>query len=275
MNRLKEMAAFGGLVFKDFGNVMKALLKYTEEADKRIYVQKQLGFTNGLPFAEVNDLVSSLDERIDNYTFLSGTSYPNDIAFLKAICRNYSNCSYLEIGSWRGESISNVAQVAKDCTSLSLSKNEIIERFGNKTMASVLQLFSAGISNIKHIEHDSMTFDFKSLNKKFDVIFVDGDHRYDAVKSDTANAFKLLKDENSVIVFHDCGVDSEDNRYEVIAGVLDGTPVDKRNKIYRVSNTLCAIYTEKQISPLIKSNPQTPNKVFSIDIKSASFSMTK
>jgi predicted O-methyltransferase YrrM len=273
MTRSKALVQFAGLIFKDFGNVLKALLKYTEEADKRIYVQNKLGFKNGLPFVDIKDLVKSLDEKIDNYTFLSGTSYPNDILFLKAICRNYSECEYFEIGSWRGESISNVAQVAKHCTSLSLSKQEIVELFGNKTMASVLKLFSEGVPNITHIEHNSMTFDFSSLNKKFDVIFVDGDHRYDAVKSDTANAFKLLKDENSVIVFHDCGVDSEDNRYEVIAGVLDGTPVDKRKNIYRVSNTLCAIYTSKDIKPMAKSNPQTPDKIFSIDIKAQPYKM--
>ena len=113
MNRGKAMLQFAGLIFKDFGNVLKALLKYTEEADKRIYVQNKLGFKNGLPFVDIKDLVKSLDEKIDNYTFLSGTSYPNDILFLKAICRNYNDCEYFEIGSWRGESISTPSPAAE------------------------------------------------------------------------------------------------------------------------------------------------------------------
>jgi predicted O-methyltransferase YrrM len=39
---------------------------------------------------------------------------------------------------------------------------------------------------------DSKLFDENSINKKFDLIFVDGGHAHSYVKSDTEKAFKLL-----------------------------------------------------------------------------------
>jgi len=72
------------------------------------------------------------------------------------------------------------------------------------------------------------------------LIFIDGDHHSESIASDTANAFKLLKDENSVIVWHDYGIGTETVRWNVLAGILEGCPADKRNKLYHASNTICA-----------------------------------
>lgn len=44
---------------------------------------------------------------------------------------------------------------------------------------------------------------FKENTKKYDVIFIDGDHEYAAVRSDFENSVKCLKD-GGVIVLHDC-----------------------------------------------------------------------
>jgi hypothetical protein len=65
------------------------------------------------------------------------------------------------------------------------------------------RFFSEGIPNIRYIEHNSRTYDFSKLGERFDLIFVDGDHTCEGVRSDTANVFNLLRDENSVIVWHD------------------------------------------------------------------------
>jgi hypothetical protein len=245
---------------------MKELLRFTQEAYHRKKVQKENGFAAGLPFIDLEEVVPMLNEVIDNYTFLDGTSQTIDIVFLKALCKQYEKCKYLEIGSWRGESLYNIAPVIESGVSISFSAREIMQRFANKPMSESIQLFSKGLNNITHIEADSQTFDFDSLGSKFDVIFVDGDHTYEGVRSDVANAFKLLKDSNSVLVCHDCGFSAEDMRYEVIAGALDGLPSDKRHNLYRVSNTLCAIYTERKLKTIQPTSPQLPNKVFRVQV---------
>ena len=82
------------------------------------------------------------------------------------------------------------------------------------------------------------------------------------------NAFKLLKDENSVIIWHDCGNTVNDYRYEVIAGIIKGCPPESLKHIYRVQNTLCGIYTKKSIKPSEIVNKNSPIVLFDMEIKS-------
>lgn len=264
MKPREAVLSFLKLIIKDRRNLIRTLLAYTKEADKRLYYEKKYK-DQKIPFVDIGE-IAKIDEKIDNYTYLKGTSRPIDIAFLMAVCKKYDNCNYLEIGSWRGESLVNVAKVAKKCTSISLSKQEILSMGMSKKVADLQRMFSRDISNINHIEANSINYDFNQLNEKFDVIFIDGDHSYRGVKSDTENAFKLLRDKRSVIIWHDCGDGYEGFNYEVISAILDGTPHDKRSKIYRVSNSLCGIYTNQNVTPEFLESPQVPNKTFSIDL---------
>jgi hypothetical protein len=129
------------------------------------------------------------------------------------------------------------------------------------------RFFSNGLKNVTHIQANSQTFDYNSLNQKFDLIFIDGDHHYESVKNDTTNAFKLLKDENSIIIWHDYGNDPSDIRWDVLRGILDGSPNEKRGNLYRVSNTLCAIYTAGIVKTEYFEPFSDPDKFFSVSLK--------
>ena len=126
--------------------------------------------------------------------------------------------------------------------------------------------FSKDLTNVIHIETNSLTFNFDLLNKKFDLIFIDGDHSIKAVTSDTKNAFKLLKDENSIIVWHDYGYTPERIRYITLAGIMEGCPPQFRDNIYHISNTLCAIFTRGKYDIKKWIFPEIPNKVFKLNI---------
>ena len=256
------------LLIRDWSGFLKALLKYTKEAHrKRLFVEAKIHFKT----VDIEEIVSPIKEEITHYSYLDGTSRTIDIAFLKALCQKYPECNYLEIGSWRGKSLINTAQVAKKCTSISLSREEMLQMGLSEREADLQRIFTQGIENIVHIEANSHTFDFDQLNEKFDVIFIDGDHSYQGVKSDTINAFKLLRDENSVIVWHDCGFGLEDFRFESISAIMDSCPDEARAKIYRVSNTMCGIYTNQPLSQIGNQRPLIPNKVFTVNIESQPF----
>jgi hypothetical protein len=268
MKKSTLFASFIRLLFADRRALLKALYHFTASRDARRRVLKKYDLPEGLPSLDLLDLFPDFDETIDNYTYLDGTSRPIDIALIKALCKQPDSCSYLEIGSWRGESLSNAADVCAECCSISLSDTEMKAK-GFEKEIPFQRLFTAGRPNIHHFAQSSLTFKFDSLGKRFDVIFIDGDHSYDAVKSDTENAFRLLKDEASVIVWHDYGAELPE--WPVLAGILDGSPPEARAHIYSVTNTLCAIYTRQQVPSMILSSPQTPSKTFRIRMVAAPF----
>lgn len=238
-----------------------------DETNYKKSIQKKYGLGR-LRTVDINNFLIDRKESIDSYTFLDGSSLVTDLALLKALATSLTNCEYLELGTWRGESIINVSKVAKHCISINLSPEDIERLYRNPEYAVQHGILISDRTNITTIYANSQSFDFSTLNKKFDLIFVDADHTYEAVKNDTANVFKLLKDENSIIVWHDCGFNTESPRYSVLKAILDGSPAEYHKHIYHVSNTLCGIFTRKKLDSYILESPHRPDKVFSISIES-------
>jgi predicted O-methyltransferase YrrM len=255
---------FKSLLF-DIRNFANATYNYCEDASWKRYVNVSKGFKNGLPTIDLLDLLPNLNESIRSYTYMDGTSRVTDITLLKALAKRYADCRYMEIGSFRGESLINVADVAAECVSISLSDKEMND-LGLGEHVKVQRFFSKDLKNVLHINHNSLTYEFSELNRTFDLIFIDGDHSYAAVKKDTENAFKLLKDENSMIVWHDYGRSYNIENWTTIAAMIDGAPIDKRGKIYHVSNTICSVYTNKKFDISFPKSTDVPNKTFAINI---------
>jgi predicted O-methyltransferase YrrM len=220
---------------------------------------------NGLPFTDVHPFLEQSME-VNPFVALDGGSTPIDLALLKSLAQRISECAYFEIGTWRGESVANVSPFAKECVTLDLSAEQMREQGAAEEYISRHDELSRSLSNVRHIKSDSRTFDYSTFNKKYDLIFVDGDHRYDAVVADTRSAFQLLKDDSSVIVWHDAGNHQSDQRWEVIHGILDGTEKNKRSMIYRVSNTLCAIFMNKQLPEMKTSDYPAAKNIFSLKV---------
>ncbi len=231
-------------------------------------VIEKYNLPKGLKTIDINDLLPDFNETVEPYCSLDGGSTPFDLALLKGLAKRISNCMYFEIGTWRGESAANVASVAKQCVTLNLPDQEMLMMGLDKNYVESHRFFSKEVKNIIHIQANSQTFDYSSLNQKFDLIFIDGDHHYESVKNDTANAFKLLKDENSIIVWHDYGNNPSDIRWDVFRGVLDGTAADNLKHLYRVSNTLCAIYTTQALNAQYYNAYLKLDKFFSLTLKS-------
>ena len=233
----------------------------------RDHVSRKYGFGNGLPQLDLFDLFPAFDETVTPYAFLEGGSSTIDLALLKAFARRYENCRYFEIGSWRGESIANVAGVASECISLSLSEEEMRQAGWGDRYTATARFFSRHLKNVVHIGHDSKTFDYTPHLGTCDLVFIDGDHSYDGVRSDTENAFRLLRDERSVIVWHDyMRTSEEDVLWGVVAGLLDGAPERARRHLYHVSNTLCAVYIQGDFRTASAVVPAIPDKEFAVRI---------
>jgi len=218
------------------------------------------------PSISLSEFMPSDICEIINYTYLSGNSLPTDMALIKEVARGMEDCVFLEIGSWRGETMSNIARVARRCFSLTLGPEDMKKLGYQENTIRSHGFFTRGLNNVEEFFHDSMTFDYQSLPERPNLIFVDGDHSYEAVKRDTKNAFEILQPDG-VIIWHDYGSDTEHVRHEVMAAIVDGTPLEKRKHLYHVSNTLCAIYTTEKHNAAIVNPPVIPDKTFTIGIK--------
>jgi predicted O-methyltransferase YrrM len=270
MTNKERIQAIYSIVRKIIKRPTSLFLVLKDETEYENYLQRKYGQT-AFPTTDINQFFVDGKVKVSNYTFLDGSSLITDLALLKSIAKSTPDCEYLEIGTWRGESIVNVAEHAAHCTSVNLSPEDIIAMGLPEKYAKLHGCLIQNQKNIRSIYANSLHFDFSSLNQKFDLIFVDGDHSYKGVKSDTEKVFKLLKDENSIIVWHDYGYNTETPRHSVIAAILDALPNEEHTNLYHVSNTLCAIYSKKKLTASWQESPIKPTKTFSIEMEVKSF----
>ncbi len=258
----KALKAFGLILKKPY--LLNLIID--SEDEKQSYVARTYNMPQGLPTVDISEFIDETED-IMPYSFLEGSSLPTDFALLRSICRQHPAEDYLEIGTWRGESVANVAPLVKNCFSVNLP-DKTMRRMGlDEDYISMHRYFSKDIPNITHLQADSQTFDFASLNRKFDLIFLDGDHHTESIVRDTQNAFQLLKDDNSVIVWHDYGTGTETTRFNVLAGILDGCPPENIKHLYRVSHSLCAIYTKKHLKTSHVIPNTKPRVSFEVSLK--------
>ena len=264
MTKLEKVAAIAKRLIRSPG-VIREL--FDEESYYRQKVQETYGLSDGLPQVSLQDLFPDFDVTVQPFSFLDGTSLPIDIALLKALASSYKDCRYFEIGTWRGESVANVAEVAAHCITLNLPDRTMREAGLPESYISLHRFFSQHLPRVQHLQHDSRTFDFTPYEGKQDLVFIDGDHHYESVKSDTANAFRLLAGDDAVIVWHDYAFSPESIRWTVLAGILDGCPSGRRPFLYQVSNTMCAICTTRQLTTRKLTPFEKPEHHFSIRIR--------
>lgn len=227
------------------------------------YIQKKYRISGGLKTVDVTTLFPGFKETIGTFAFLDGGSSALDLSVIRGLCKTVPNCTYFEIGTCRGESVANVADVCSKCYTLDLKP----EQYADPVEGSLVGVLSKNIPNVTQLLGDSAAFDYAGLKQKFDVIFIDGDHRYEFVKSDTTNVFNHLMHENSIVIWHDYARDVIYPRAEVFAGILDGVPAELHKNLYHVSNSICAIYINKELPVISSVDARIPNKKFKISLE--------
>lgn len=245
-----------------------ALLNHvlTDEDSWQGYVEKKYHLSGGLPVVDMDQLIASRSVELGPMTLLDGGSLPSDMMLLAGLAEQIENCAYFEIGTWRGESVAAVSPRAATCHTLCLSDKEMRQLGMHPRTIEAHGIFSKKLENVTMLRGDSRTFDFAKLGRKFDLIFIDGDHHYDFVKSDTEKLFTNLVHDNSIVIWHDYGFHPDKIRYEVMAAILDGIGPERANLVYHVAHTKCAIYIGKPMSAVPADFPFIPESYFSMEI---------
>ncbi len=267
MNKLQKVITAIKDIIKQ-PSLLNLIVERNESWEQKIN-SKHPVYKKGLPILPITSILGN-EINISPYAFLDGGSLPTDLGLLKSLAQQNEITTYFEIGTWRGESIANVAPYLDNCMTLNLSNNELKEMGLSQDYIDMHRYYSKNTANIKHLEGNSLDYDFNSLNTKFDLIFIDGDHHYSGVKNDTQKVFDHLIHENTIVVWHDYAFNPEHVRAEVFLGILDGIPPKKRKNLYHISNTLCAVYfpnLDNSIPKFEMNYPQTPTRNFEVNIK--------
>lgn len=232
------------------------------------YVHRTYGFSHGLRVVDPADIIGKdYTEKLPVFSFLDGGSLVTDIALLKSLASTIPDCRYFEIGTWRGESAINVAESAGEVYTMNLSAAEMRELGLSEDYISQQAFFSKSKKSIRHIRANSQKFNYLSLRKKFDLVFIDGSHHYEDVKLDTQNVFRYLVHDESVVVWHDYARTPEEVRFEVFAGILDGLPRESHKFLYHAGHTKSAIFIKKDLPFTELKNPVKPDHYYSVEIK--------
>ncbi len=262
MNRLQKL----GLILKTIlrhPSTLNRVLEAPEIWKKKVAAK---GFEGGLPVLGLDTLVTEFPCTVNPYLFLDGGSLPTDLALLRSLAQRFPSCRYFEIGTWRGESVANVAQLAAVCYTLNFGREEMKKAGAPEGNFRQVGLLSKPYPNVVHLEGNSLHFDFQQFKEPFDLIFIDGDHHYAQVKNDTEKVYRHLRHENSIIAWHDYANHPESVRYEVLAGILDGLPEEAYPHLFHVSHTKTAIFFKEGKSTNHLTPPVSPDASFRLKI---------
>jgi predicted O-methyltransferase YrrM len=246
-------------------SLINAVIEHSDP--ERKYVQKKYGLQQGLPVLDLETLCPQPMQEEVLYGSLGGGSTPMDVVLLCQLAKRNAVEKYLEIGTWRGESAINISPLVKECYTLNLSDEQLRKMNLPEDYIKAQACLIKPDSGIHVVRGHSAEFDFETLGPLFDMIFIDGDHHYEAVRRDTARLFPLLNKQSGVMVWHDYALHPEEVRWEVLAGILDGMPEEEHQHLYHVSNTLCAIWIpEKLMTKELRAYMQS-TRLFRLAIK--------
>lgn len=231
------------------------LLNHVLAADESAWQRRALAHTarwpalspTGLPVTPLAGLLPAAGDTVEPFAFGGGGSLPTDLLLLRALVRRAGPAArYFEIGTWRGESAAAVAPVAASVSTLNLHPDQLRALGLSETYIAQHGHFSHHLPSVQHLLGDSAHYDYTGLGP-FDVVFIDGDHRYAAVRTDTARVFAHLVGPRTAVVWHDAARQPGQPRWEVLAGLLDGLPAGAPGHLYAVSHALCALYVPEAL----------------------------
>lgn len=147
-----------------------------------------------------------------------------ELVSILGICSIYPSGNLLEIGSFRGRTALNIIHNFPDLKTFTfdlpdqldndkdlkynLVESDKAQAFHHKKKELKIK-YKDYFSKINSLEGDSATYDFSKYNDFFDIIIVDGSHKYENVVIDSENAIKMIK-KNGYIIWHDYSKDHID-----------------------------------------------------------------
>jgi predicted O-methyltransferase YrrM len=209
----------------------------------------------GVPTIALNDLLP-VNKPIEVRYFAAAEefTYLHEVIAMCSLVKVRQPKTIFEIGTFHGYATAHFALNTPPGTNIytldlppqiELAKLSEKPGFWRTDMEAVMQrqwfdhIRNLGLERrVTYLLGDSKTFDYSPYAGKMDLVFVDGAHSYDYVKSDSENARSMLS-ANGIIVWHDYG--------ETGQGVSVNRAVDefaaRYGNAWQIAGTRFAIYS--------------------------------
>lgn len=167
-----------------------------------------------------------------------------ELLAIAAISSSYQPCRVFEIGTYTGETTRILAcNTPPDAviTTLDLAPDEFVRRVGRQPHFHAGSAFrnTAEAAKIRQQYVAAHGFDFSPYENQCDMVFVDADHRYEAVHTDTMQALKLVRS-GGVVVWDDYVWNEQ---HPECAGVTRAVnELAETRTVYRIAGTRLAIH---------------------------------
>ena len=192
-------------------------------------------------------------------TFMYGGSGVLDYMFIKKVAELFHCKEYLEIGTYIGESINILTDCCEKLYSITAPLDSEFS-MRNFCKWNGIPDYSERLTKSPKITHyyaDSKAFDFSQLSREIDLFFIDGDHSYEGVYSDTKNIFSIKK-EDAIVIWHDAKNSFGCYNTQVLYAIRDALG-DQFENVYVTDRNICGIYLPEKAKkdfPLL-TGPQT------------------
>lgn len=229
-------AAFGSSLSKHYSDIfINTIQVMLSDASSRSKALEEL-------FEGIDDSPISISPSPLSY----GNVSLYELFVLCSIMTNIKANRIFEIGTYEGNSTYHLAlnsDPKAQIFTLDLPKELLTKQSDSKIVKEYEKGIIAGRrfsgnsleSKIIQLWGDSTNFNFSPYKQSIDMVFIDGDHSYDTVKSDTRNALMMLSHEpnkKTCIIWHDYIIG-----YEVAKALTEEIP-----EHIKIKGTNMAIY---------------------------------
>lgn len=184
-----------------------------------------------------------------------GGSSMLDYALLRALVVRYSIETYLEIGTYIGDSLTIVSDLVKRCYSISVPE-EHPAHMKNWCHMRHMNDYSNELvveDNMVQFLEDSKIFDFGKIKEAIGLYFIDGDHSYQGVLVDSLKVLERFDPENDFVVWHDCRTGAGTINLDVVGAIKEAAGNYFKN-FYIFDYSMCGIYIpDKYINDFVKA----------------------
>jgi predicted O-methyltransferase YrrM len=242
LKSLRAIARGAAVALRDprlFARIPPLVARETEQ--RRVEALAREAFGGAPRTVPIESVVAPEGGEIGCLSFLDDATPVTDLLLLRALMARGGG-RYLEVGTLRGESALAVAGLASEVVTISLPDEELLEMGADRSFVQTHRVFSSGHPNVRHVLGNSRSMDLSEFQGWADLVFIDGDHTFAGVASDTRRFWATRRDESTPVVWHDAFLSPLKPRWEVLAGIAEGLPPNRRSEIVHVSNTLCAAW---------------------------------